>query len=299
MNLIFDTSHAFFKSYAVFKSRYVDVDLSTEESQQQLIRKFLTDFCFSMNTFKRMGIEQVVMCFDSENNFRKILDVEYKANRSKQEQGFYDTRDKIQQILTAKGFIVSRLDFFESDDLCGTWSKYFSINKKECIIFSSDKDIRQLANDYTIIYSNNSKLAEIYYTKPFDFFYSFKSSTKIAYNEVSPDFITLEKVLLGDKGDNVSRIAKRGVGHQKLVEIASICKKKGILNNYEEIYKLCNEIDIFENVSYERLILNKNLVDLQNPEYPLNLKRQILDHVVELKNTYSFSGDFTMQELYK
>ena len=299
MNLIFDISHSFFKSYAVFKSRYENVDLSTEDSQQQLIRKFLSDFCFSINIYERLGIENVVCCMDSQLNFRKELCDKYKANREKQEEGFYIARNQVKEILKAKGFLVSEIEKCEADDLCSAWSKHFSKLGQQSIILSSDKDIRQLADENVVVYSNNSKMAEIYYTQPMDFFWNFKSSVMLTYHEVSPDYITFEKTILGDKGDNVFMVAKRGVGRLKMMQLANICKEKNIFNNYKEVYDVCEQSGIFEGITFERFILNKNLVDLKNPGYPENIATAIKNHVEELKDSYKFEGAFSMQCLYK
>jgi len=297
MNLIFDLSHAYYKSYAVFKSRYPGVELTNHDSQKQLIRKFLTDFCYSIRLFESTGIDRVICCMDGRNNWRKNVDPEYKGNRERKEPEFYQVREECARYLKNAGFIISHDAMLEADDLVAIWSKFISINGEECLILSSDKDIRMLVNENVAVYSNNSKLAEIYYKEPLSWFGNFSSSQLITYQEVSPKWIVFEKTLMGDSGDNVPKILKRGVGYKRCVKLFNDCKSH--LSDYGKVYEICKEQDVFDDDLTEKLFLrNKKLIDLTSFNGPLNVVKRMYEEAIDKSTEYDFDDDYVLSKIY-
>ena len=297
MNLIFDLSHAYYKSYAIFKSRYPEANLSDLDSQQKLTRKFITDFCYSIRLFESTGIQRVICCMDGRQNWRKNVDPEYKGNRTKNEPEFYSVRDECAKYLKDAGFIISHSEMLEADDLIAIWSKFISSNNEECLILSSDKDIRMLVDHNVAVYSNNSKYAEIYYKEPLSWFHKFSSPQTITYQEVSPKWIVFEKTLMGDAGDNVPKILKRGVGYKRCVKLYNDCRS--YLSDYKNVYSICKDQDVFDNDLTEELFLrNKQLIDLTNFNGPLNVVKRMHEEAIKKSTEYDFDDEYILNNIY-
>lgn len=90
---------------------------------------------------ERWHPDKLCVCWDSDRNFRKKIDPEYKAGREEKEESLKWALTEARNMCEHVGIGCLRMDWFEADDLIG------SIASQEpgmVLISSGDKDMRQL-----------------------------------------------------------------------------------------------------------------------------------------------------------
>ena len=246
-NAIFDLSNMFFRSLFIvggYGSKQYTFDNQTE--LDQLMRKVATDVSQVIRT---INPSRVIFALDSKS-WRKDISIDenegYKAQRTKSAHINWDNVFRIMgefaDILETNGFIVSKFDKAEADDLIALWRKELLLNQNQhVIIVSADEDVRQLVNGFQYIpgkfvfcavYNpflqgkNASKklfVSEKYFdewvldAEPGDFFNrgidvdkeDFKriiNEPKTKLEKINGTQIVLRKIFCGDDGDNVPAI---------------------------------------------------------------------------------------------
>lgn len=277
MNLVFDISNVYYRSYFKAKSYLKD---DVEENKAILVRKFFIDFCYICNTF--INVDKVICCFDSRS-YRKALNTNYKQGREKKEQYFYDALDEIKYFLQINGFIVLKEDGLEADDLMFLCANLYAPN---CII-SNDEDIRQYLNSNTCNLVLKKDDNKIYVADVDDFSYNILN-TSYQRIIVDPLDVTVKKILLGCKSDIVPKLAKYGIGEKaidKLLLHKSTFVEHGELQ-FDKMLTLYNR-SFDDNVTLEQIKHNLELITLTigfNEEQFVNQQ-------------YSYNKPFKMQEL--
>lgn len=239
INICVDGNHFFHKTFGVFAG-YGNVDpgkvLAKKSDQAMFIRKVATDLCASLKNLPTGG--RLVFTMDSRS-WRKEIEIEnggYKSNRVKDENVdwtiFFDLMDQFGRQLETQGFIYSKCEGAEGDDLLYWWAKHFNENGEDCILISGDKDLHQLVNfqngNWTITWNNNNKKNVV--TCPIGWkegwldkeeeasifnMGSVISSdrekmrnlvAKTELNEIDREYFILNKIFIGDDGDAVPSI---------------------------------------------------------------------------------------------
>lgn len=239
INILIDGNYIFHKTFGVFGG-YGSKDpaeiLKTAGEQSMFIRKITTDLCSALRTLPVGG--RLIFTVDSRS-WRKDVEIEgggYKSNRVKDENVdwsvFFDLLQSYGEHLENMGFVFSKVDGAEGDDLLYFWSDYFNTKGEDCVIISGDKDMYQLArwkgNNWTAVWNSNSKnnilsvpqswesdwLNKMGETTIFNISESmdpdkdrFKDFVKkIDLQEINPRDFVFVKMLIGDKGDAVPGI---------------------------------------------------------------------------------------------
>lgn len=236
INILIDGNYIFHKTFGIFGG-YGPKDpaevLKTKNEQAMFIRKIATDLCAALRELPTGG--RLVFTVDSRS-WRKDVEIEgggYKSKRVKDETVdwsiFFNLLDSFGRQLEKMGFIHSRADGAEGDDLLYFWADYFTTKGQNCIIVSGDKDLHQLArwkgNNWTLVWSNNSKNNVI--SSPVDWKKNWleqkdqvsifemaetiqpdkskikKWIEKLVLNEITPRDFIFVKMLIGDDGDDV------------------------------------------------------------------------------------------------
>ena len=233
MNLIFDGNYLFYKTLFIFggysKSGRI---LESKTDQEMFIRKIATDMSHAIRTFGNPT--KVVFTIDSRS-WRKEIAIEdgsYKSNREKDEtkidwESFYKCMNEFGQILKNKGFIVSKEERAEGDDLMYLWADRFYSEGQDSVIITGDKDLTQCVKfngkNFIVVYNPNSKTRKIVApsgfsqwlkTEDYDLFdaSTFMNRNKdliaealsaVTVEEIDTDYLIFEKVIIGDAGDTV------------------------------------------------------------------------------------------------
>jgi 5'-3' exonuclease len=239
INILIDGNYFFHKTFGIFGG-YGPKDpaevLKTQGEQSMFIRKIATDLCASLKLLPTGG--RLIFTTDSKS-WRKDVEIEdggYKSNRIKDENVdwsiFFSLMQGFGQHLEKMGFVYSKIDGAEGDDLLYFWANHFNSLGEDCIIISGDKDMHQLARNvgknWTVIWNSNSKNNMVSvpvgwkedWLELKESVSIFDMSTamspdrekmkefvnKIQIEEIRPrDFIFM-KMLTGDKGDAVPGI---------------------------------------------------------------------------------------------
>jgi 5'-3' exonuclease len=168
LNVLIDGHYLFHKTFGIFSgygTKEPNEILGHKNDRSMFIRKLATDLCSSLKQIPITG--RVVFVSDSRS-WRKDIPIEgggYKSNRVKSPQVdwsiFFSLINEFGQHLEQKGFIFSKVEGAEGDDLLYFWSKYFNEKGENCLIVSGDKDMDQLArwteDSWTVVWSSNSK----------------------------------------------------------------------------------------------------------------------------------------------
>lgn len=159
-------------------------------------------------------------------------------------------------------------DGIEADDTIAYLTKQVrDYEGGEAIIVSTDKDFLQLVSENVKVFSPTKK-------KLYD-----RQAVYDEYN-IWPQNILLYRTLDGDKSDNIPGI--RGCGLKTVLKrFDEITDDK--LITHDEFFNLCEskqgKIKIYDDIlkAKEQLLMNKRLMELDNPHIPTNQKLKILD----------------------
>jgi len=236
-NIIFDGNYLFYKTlFAVLHTMKLNKDenfLSSDDHQQIFMQKISVDMAFAIRQFGNPT--RIIFTIDGKS-WRNEVEIEendgYKSGRSKDLKidwdAFYKMMNEFATIIERKGFIVSRIDRAEGDDVMYFWAQLFLAKKQNSIIVTGDKDLRQIVrlnnDNYTVVFDNNSQRRSICaaeglqdWLKTEDEIDIFSTETymntskdlihnvskKIKIIEIDPHDFILQKALIGDDGDDV------------------------------------------------------------------------------------------------
>jgi len=210
--------------------------LKDKKDQSAFVRKITTDLCSSLKMLPTGG--RLIFTSDSRS-WRKEVEIEnggYKSGRVKDENVdwsiFFELLQSLGNHLEKMGFIFSKVEGAEGDDLLLFWSEKFNKNRENCIIITGDKDLHQLARienqAWTGIWSSNSKknvltvpnnwssewLNEPEEVSVFNMGFSISPEKeklkaflkKVEIEPIDSRPFLFKKILMGDKGDSVPSV---------------------------------------------------------------------------------------------
>ena len=228
-----------------------------------------------------------IVTFDGKDGSqsRKKIHEGYKAGREKnrfrvnrQYQGMMDEEEErlsmkqqfvwLNDILDYLPVSTMIYDGIEADDTIAYLTKHNESDLgNEVVIVSTDKDFLQLVSDKVKVFSPTKK-------KLYD--------RQLVFDEygIWPENLLLYRTLDGDKSDNIPGI--RGCGIKTLLKrFPELSEDRTI--THEEFFKLCEEkqgkIKLYDDIlkAKDQLLMNKRLMELDQPHIPTNQKLKILD----------------------
>ena len=242
ISVIIDGNYFLHKTFAIFsnfENKQPGEILSDKNDQSMFMRKVITDFTYSLNQIPITG--HAIFIKDS-HSWRKSLDIkraEYKGSRKGDERvnwgSFFDLLDEFGKLLESNGYVYSTAEGAEGDDLFWFWNKKLRELGHNVIICTGDKDSHQLAeysnNLWTICWNANSKNNKIFCDSRWESEYLNKNEDDddssifnldfMISNEkekikmliegaklevVNKDKLIFEKILIGDKKDDVPSV---------------------------------------------------------------------------------------------
>jgi 5'-3' exonuclease len=95
--------------------------------------------------------EEMILCWEGKNNFRKKIFPDYKANRNKETDNpnsklDYDRVDRFKDFLKHP-FCNAEATGYEADDVIASLVDKLKGKKEQIVIYSNDKDLLQLIDD--------------------------------------------------------------------------------------------------------------------------------------------------------
>ena len=234
--------------------------------------------------------DYLAICSDSkEPTFRHKRYDAYKANRKKMPDELQEQIPILYNLFNKSNIPLLKLSSYEADDILGTFSTKVDNKNNHIYIVSADKDLMQLVNDSTSIYSIGNKF------KPTTIYNEKKVFEKW---QLAPNKIIDYLALVGDTSDNVPGV--QGVGPKTAVKLINE------FHDVENIYKSLNDIKnirlrdrLLDNKS--NALLSKELVtlDLNVPmEFDLdsmnvdNFDFSLMKEELNRLEIYSFDSSF-------
>lgn len=232
-----------------------------------------------------------IVTFDGKDGSqsRKKIHEGYKAGREKnrfrvnrQYQGMMDEEEErlsmkqqfvwLNDILDYLPVSTMIYDGIEADDTIAYLTKHNESDLgNEVVIVSTDKDFLQLVSDKVKVFSPTKK-------KLYD--------RQMVFDEygIWPENLLLYRTLDGDKSDNIPGI--KGCGIKTLLKrFPELSEDRTI--THEEFFQMCEEkhgkIKLYDDIlkAKDQLLMNKRLMELDEPHIPTNQKLKILDRFNE------------------
>jgi DNA polymerase-1 len=228
-----------------------------------------------------------IVTFDGKDGSqsRKKIHEGYKAGREKnrfrvnrQYQGMMDEEEErlsmkqqfvwLNDILDYLPVSTMIYDGIEADDTIAYLTKHNESDLgNEVVIVSTDKDFLQLVSDKVKVFSPTKK-------KLYD--------RQMVFDEygIWPENLLLYRTLDGDKSDNIPGI--RGCGIKTLLKRFPELSEDRLIT-HEEFFQLCEDkqgkIKLYDDIlkAKDQLLMNKRLMELDQPHIPTNQKLKILD----------------------
>jgi len=228
-----------------------------------------------------------IVTFDGKDGSqsRKKIHEGYKAGREKnrfrvnrQYQGMMDEEEErlsmkqqfvwLNDILDYLPVSTMIYDGIEADDTIAYLTKHNESDLgNEVVIVSTDKDFLQLVSDKVKVFSPTKK-------KLYD--------RQMVFDEygIWPENLLLYRTLDGDKSDNIPGI--RGCGIKTLLKRFPELSEDRLIT-HEEFFQLCEDkqgkIKLYDDIlkAKDQLLMNKRLMELDEPHIPTNQKLKILD----------------------
>ena len=215
----------------------------------------------------------LAICSDTKApTFRHIKYDAYKANRKKMPDELQEQIPVLYHIFEKANIPLLILDSYEADDIIGTFSKSFDDKKNHTYIVSGDKDLMQLVDDSTSVYTIGNKF------KPTTIYNHKKVEDKW---KIPPNKIIDYLALVGDSSDNIPGV--EGIGPKTAVKL---------INLYETVENIYNSLDDIKNEKLrDRLLNNKSNALLSKELVSLDLKVPIRFNLDAMKiDNFDFSS---------
>ena len=196
----------------------------------------------------------LAVCFDiSRDTFRQKKFADYKIQRAPMPDGLSNQIPLIKEIISAYGISIFEKEGFEADDIIATIAKKTKGKGLATTIVSSDKDLLQLVDEDTVVFSPYKDEGVVYDTqKVFELL------------GVQPKKIPEIIALMGDDADN---IPGAGISEKNAV---------GLINEFESLDKLLKDVD---KVKQEKL---RNRITQNIDKIKLSQELAVLDDEVDL-----------------
>lgn len=246
----------------------------------------------------------------------KGFETVYKGNRTKDSEldwkAVYKALDDILEQAAELGVTVSKAGGIEGDDWIFHWSRYLNNRGTNCIIWSSDCDLKQLVqvkNGVFTAWLNESQkgglpglvLHNDLADKPMndiDMFMTLDNSNPLldqlrsmvaAVTYINPDDIVCQKVVCGDRGDNIKSLVtvQHGSRQMRITEAKweglkndlSINNVKEFVDHKDDICRSCGtffkKIDVPVENTREMFDYNLKLVYLNESTVPEEVQKKM------------------------
>lgn len=191
-------------------------------------------FANIINKIMDQEYDAILVAFDKgKHTFRHEIMSDYKAGRKPMPDEMRGQIPLIKELLDNLNILRYEIDDYEADDIIGTMSKIAREQGFNVSIYSSDKDLFQLIDEKTSVFTPGKNMNELdeYNVERLYERYTLKPSQMIDL-----------KALMGDQSDNLKGIP--GVGDKTAIKL---------LTQYETLENLFNNIDNLKGALKEKV----------------------------------------------
>ena len=178
------------------------------------------------NLLNQIEYSKLLVAFDTgKPTFRHTQFEDYKGTRGAAPEELKLQFPKVYELLDMMGIKWYAQEGIEADDIIGTLAREYDAKGYEVAIYTSDKDLLQLATDNITVCLTKKGISEIDYMTP--------DAIKEKFG-LDPIRIIDLKGLMGDASDNIPGV--KGVGEKTAVKLLS--EYESLENVYENLDKL-------------------------------------------------------------
>ena len=244
--LLIDGNYFVFSRLFVLPKPKTGQLLGDNKQMSQFMRKLAIDFASEMRKLKMFVDDVVLTVDSKSWRKDLYPESDYKGTRKQSSDvnwnNVYAVYEDFQKLLANKGVTVHQIQGAEADDVIFGWSTALNTRGKSCIVWSGDRDLIQLVNysktndAHTVWYYNTKKSLYVYEGFEKDMnesiadnmsnddmlfnmggehmtrdtyqhnILSWIKENKIEVSEVDCDRFIFNKILLGDKSDNIPSV---------------------------------------------------------------------------------------------
>lgn len=298
LTLIVDGNWLLMSRWAVMNGKFQEDDEMCREIQLTMLK--------SINVVLRTfpSIDNIIFVSD-RGSWRNELEIpsfiieEYKGNReldpSVNWKAIFESYEEFINLLAEQGITTCQVPGIEGDDWCWYWSTKLNEEGTNCIIWSMDKDLTQLVKTnkdtgiFTICWNKNITTVENGdYSEhgDLDFFFGdlskennqkylheiISKSTKTI--KINPKSVVIDKIIRGDKGDNIFPIIlrKSKTNTNKLFRVSAKDINENLNIHDEKEVK-----EYIDNIIYSNNYVNR-VVKKVGDTYEPKTSDEILEH---------------------
>jgi len=299
LTLLIDGNWLLMSRLSVLQTRYSDDDKLCKDLKLMMIR--------SINIVLKQftEIDNIIFVSDGGSWRNKLpipdfLEEEYKGNRIKDESinwdMIFDAYEDFASKLRAAGITVCKEPNLEGDDWMWYWSEKLNSEGTNVIIWSRDKDLTQLIkinkdSCFTICWTKDTGVITVHQDEDeMDFFFNeaYSENEQIyhsiidkakEFKEINPKEVVIDKIIRGDKGDNIFPIIVKKSKSDKVYRVSQKDINSELDYNDEEEYTTFLE-NLLNQKAYKDKVdkpldqivkhfeYNRQLVVLQKESYP-------------------------------
>lgn len=243
LTLLCDTNWLTISRFSVLSKGFLksNPQIAKEQAAVELKELLARSICVILNRFPI--IDNIVFVADG-GSWRKQLpipsqlqDTTYKGNRTQDSEidwsYIYGSLNEILKNIKGLDITVSQYNGIEGDDWIWYWSRRLNAEGTNCLIWSSDNDLKQLiqidskTNAFTAWYNDKNGLwiheSLEEESNPIDFFMKIEYSSPTLDNlrsrvdnihYINPNTIINSKVICGDAGDNIMPVIRYKKGNR-------------------------------------------------------------------------------------
>ncbi len=213
-----------------------------------------------LKALKELKPTYVALAFDRPGpTFRHKAFTQYKAQREKQPQEFYNQIERVREILSAFDFPIYEKDGFEADDVIATVCKNLEQHTDiQIIIVTGDMDALQLVNDRVHVYTLKRGIGD---TVVYDV-----KGVQERYDGLEPQQLVYYKALRGDQSDNIPGV--KGIGEKTAIEL---------IKEFKTIDTLYSDLESKEDVLVKASVKEKLLTQKEEALKSLELVKLVFD----------------------
>lgn len=172
-----------------------------------------------LKILRQLDPAYALVAFDGPTQtFRRAQYDAYKAGRKKTPDALIAQLGPLQEALGYCGLHTEVAAGVEADDLAGSFATLAATAKINCVVYSTDRDLLQLVDDYVCVYAPQRGVSQI---QVYD-----KNNFAALMDGLKPEQIPDYKGIVGDSSDNLPGI--KGIGHTTGV---NLLKKYATLEN--------------------------------------------------------------------
>lgn len=318
LTLLIDGNWLLMSRLSVLQTRYSDDDKLCKDLKLMMIRSI------SIVLKQFTEIDNIIFVSDGGSWRNKLpipafIDEEYKGTRHPDENlnwdAIFNAYEDFANKLRRTGITVCKAPNIEGDDWIWWWSTKLNSEGTNVIIWSRDKDLTQLIKMdkdccFTVCWEKSTGIVTVHKDEDdMDFFFNeaYSENEQIYHSildkakeskEINPKEVVIDKIIRGDKSDNVLPIiVKKSSKGDKVFRVSQKDINPDLdYNDYEEyegwIIDLLNQKSYKDKVDkpleqiIEHFNYNRRLVALQRDSYP----PEILS-VFENYQNYNLSKD--------